>query len=524
MRHTVERPERIALEIPAAWERGEVVSSHRVTFGELGERVAGLSAGLRARGLKFGDRVALMFPVSVELYATTIALLASGMAVVLVGTGAGLPRVMKAIRAARVSAIIGMDALLRHRYWMPSLWGIRKFSIDSRGLFLKPFELLQGEPVRPLSVVPCRPDDHALITFTSGSTGAPKGVDRTHGLLLAQHRAQSGEFPEREDDVDMPSWPVMALHNLCCGITTVIPPIDLGAPATANGALVLKQINARGVTRISGSPAYMERLAEHMEASGDRAPTVRQLFVGGGPVPRPLIKRIRRLFHGAECRVLYGSSEAEPIATVLMDEILEADGEGFLVGYPSKAISMALIKLSDCAIELDGGGLESYLVAPGECGEVVVSGAHVCGRYFENAAADRENKIYDPAGMVWHRTGDVGYLDQEGRLWLTGRRKDIVRCRGRLVHPLPLEACMDSVQGVRRSALVALNYEPGGVVLIQLVPGAPEAGAVRRVKAFLEERGLADIDVRTVSIIPVDRRHNTKIDRGSLRNMAAAGK
>jgi acyl-CoA synthetase (AMP-forming)/AMP-acid ligase II len=309
----------------------------------------------------------------------------------------------------------------------------------------------------------------------------------------------------------------VALHNLCCGITTVMPPVDLRAPASADGALVLDEVIASRVTRLSGAPAYLDRLVDHMERSGRRAPTVRLVAVGGAPVPRPLCARIRKVFPDATCTVVYGSTEAEPMTQVSMDEILAAEDPGFLVGRPARSATLHLVNLPDPPPRLGPEGVDPFRVPPGEAGEVLVSGPHVIARYLDNPEADRENKLYAPDGRIWHRTGDVGHRDAQDRLWLTGRRADMVRHRGRLLHPLLLEARLDPLPGVRRSALLAWEGAPEGAVLIALAPGAAREETVARVREALRAAGLAELPLHLVPEIPVDSRHNSKVDRPGLR-------
>ncbi len=517
LRPTVRVPERKALIIPALTPDGRVASLDQVTFGEFGARVAAYARGLAAAGFRPGDRVVLMFPVSVDLYALAIALIHAGMVVVLIDTGMGTRKVLAAIKDSGACAIVSLQALLKHRFWLPPLWGLRKFSIDSSGFCLAPVDRLNCPDGGPVEAAPRAPDDHALITFTSGSTGRPKGADRNHRLLEAQHLALKEEFPEREDEVDMPCFPVVALHNLCCGITTLMPPVNLAAPAGADGRLVAEFARTYGVTRMSGAPAYLHRLVEHLEASGDRLPGIRQMAVGGAPVSVDLCRRVTALFPEADCRVVYGSTEAEPMASVAMSEIVRAEGAGFLVGRPAEAATLALVNLPDPPPTLDEREVEPYRVPQGEPGEIIVSGPHVNAHYVDNPEADRENKLYAPDGKVWHRTGDVGYRDGQGRLWLVGRLKDSIRRADRVVQPLPVEAALDALDGIVRSALVASPELPGGALFLELVPGADEARIQADAVSELARHGLGDVPVRVIPKMPVDRRHNSKIDRPALR-------
>ncbi len=516
LRHAETHPDRLALHIPKKWDQTSVSDFQECSYQELSERVGRLASGLKKQGFQVGDRVVLLFPVSIELYATVIALLALGITIVFIDPGMGLRKVLAAIKDSRARAIISVRALLRHRFWLPPLWRLKKYSFDSTGLFLRPFDSLIGPSSEDLEIQKQMPDDHALITFTSGSTGRPKGADRTHSLLVAQHKALRTAFPDSEDDVDMTCFPVSVLHNLCCGVTSVLPPVNFAAPASTNGALVLSQIRKYKITRVAGPPVYLDRLISHMESSGERSPQVRAIGSGGAPVPRSLCARTRAVFPQAECIVVYGSTEAEPMTHVSMDEILASEGEGFLVGTPASGVTIDLVSLPEPAPALDDRGMSPYRVKPGTTGEVVVSGPHVVAHYVDNPQADQENKLYHPNGQVFHRTGDLARFDQTNRLWLTGRIKDLIRYQGRQLSPLLVEARIDEIEGIERSALIAKRRSGETILLFELQAKQDENEIQTKIRAVLNDLKLSELNIRQIQKIPTDSRHNSKIDRQAL--------
>ena len=509
--HADRAPDRAALVLPKGWEDGTQPEQERWTFGQLAHEVARYRAGFADRGFGPGDRVILMFPVCIELYALVLALLASGMAVVLIDTGMGRTKILQAIEDSSAKAIISVDALLKFRWVLPKLWRLKKFSVDSSGLFLSSLSALRGDPQTLPPPVDRQPDDHALITFTSGSTGRPKGADRTHALLTAQHHALADHFPEQSDEVDMPCFPVVTLHNLCCGITTVLPPVDFGAVAAVQPDIVWSWATSQGVTRMSGAPAYIEPLIAALEAGTKPPPTLRALGVGGARVPVSLCERTLAALPQRECKVLYGSTEAEPIASASFQEVVTDRGEGVLVGHEASAAEIALVDLPTPTPALDERGLAPYRVAHGE---LLVRGPHVNRRYLDNPEADRLNKLPEADGTVWHRTGDLARRDDRGRLWLTGRLKDLVRLGDRSIHPFPLEEAGDALQGVRRCALVDAG---GPRFVLTLQHDANKTQVEADAKRLLVERELGDIPIEFVEHIPLDRRHNSKIDRPALR-------
>ncbi len=519
-RHAVTHPERLALVVPPpAGEAGEVETA---TYGELAERIAGFAAGLRAEGLRPGDRVVVLFPLSVDLYALVLALFAAGMTAVFVDAGMGPARINRALARSRAKAIVSARRLLRYRFALPALWRMRCYSVDSAGAGLRDFARLRGAPASGCEPVPRSEDDECLVTFTSGSTGAPKGADRTHGLLTRQHLAlrEQEEIHALEGAVDMPCFPVAALHDLCMGYTCVLPPVDFRHVAGADARAVVAHARRWGVDRILGAPAYMGRLTGHLLGAGETMPEIRSVGVGGAPVPRGLCADILAVFPEAASAVVYGSTEAEPISHVWMQDVVAVDGEGHLVGAPVDCAEVALVDLLDGdSPVLDDRGLDPYRVAPGDCGEVVVRGPHVNRGYVDDPAANRRTKLVCPDGQFWHRTGDVARLDPEGRLWLLGRLADVVRRDGRILHPLPIEAAVNAAPCVRASALVAHRRFPEGEFAVALDgEGSEVPDEVSRV---LGERGAGGVPVTVVGEIPMDGRHNSKVDRPTLRRRLA---
>src|SRR5262249_25453462 len=204
---------------------------------------------------------------------------------------------------------------------------MRKYSVDSRGLGLQPLQKLVGES-RELHAIDRKAEDPGLITFTSASSGRTKGVDRTHGLLSAQHEALR-RLPVREGGVDMPCFPVLALRNLCIGATTVLPAVDLRAPGTVEPGAVLAQLGEWKVDGIAAAPAFLERVVEAIPKR-----SLRYVVAGGAPVTPRLCRKVLDVCPDIDGRVLYGSTEAEPIAEAEFKEVVHERGEGLLVGKP----------------------------------------------------------------------------------------------------------------------------------------------------------------------------------------------
>ena len=313
----------------------------------------------------------------------------------------------------------------------------------------------------------------------------------------------------------MPCFPVVTLHNLCCGITTVLPPVDFGAVSQVDAEAVWSWASEQGVTRMSGAPAYIEPLVAALEAGTAPPDSLRALGVGGARVPRSLARRALAVLPDRECKVLYGSTEAEPIASAPFEDVVAAEAPGVLVGHEADAAEVALVDLPEPPPVLDDRGLAPYLVPHGE---LLVRGPHVNRGYLDNPAADRACKVPMPDGTVWHRTGDVAQRDAQGRLWLTGRTRTSSSTGNARFTPSPSKKpsrhCPSS-GGSLWSTPPAPPSSSRRPPLPQPKPRRPQCGSSSlslscRVCLWWGCPG-------RLKAIPTDRRHNSKIDRPALR-------
>ncbi|HEV2150704.1 MAG TPA: AMP-binding protein, partial [Longimicrobiaceae bacterium] len=366
------------------------------------------------------------------------------------------------------------------------------------------------------------PDDPALVTFTTGSTGAPKGAARSHAFLWAQHLALAAHLRLTERDVDMPTLPVFVLNNLAGGTPSVIPDFDPRQPGEIDPGTIDRQMRAEGVTTSSGSPAFYARLAAWAAGRGAKLP-LRALFTGGAPVYPPLARLLADTVEG-EAHVVYGSTEAEPVAGIearAMLAAMEEGGEGICVGAPVPEVELRILRPHDGPIVLGPRGWAEWDAGPGETGEVAVTGDHVLAGYLDDPAADRANKIRDRDGTrVWHRTGDAGRLDARGRLWLMGRVSQRVERDGATWWSTPAEVRALGAPGVRHAAYLGVSDERLGqraVLCVETEGGrlddTERAGLLRRLHPIPVD------EVRALARIPRDPRHASKTDVAALRRM-----
>lgn len=514
-------PERAAI---VEYRRGR---ARRVSFGELATQVQALAAGLRERGLGRGDRVLLFLPMSIDLYTALLASLHLGATVVFMDAWADRRRLDAAVAAAGPRAFLGTPKAHLLRLVSPAIRRIPLQLAAGRGIWRlgRYASRASGVPAAELS-----PHTPALITLTTGSTGRPKAAARSHGFLWAQHEALAAHLGLTESDVDMPTLPVFVLNNLATGTTSVLPDFDARRPAEIDPATIYRQLLAEGVTTSSGSPAFYQRLAGWCAATGRKLP-LRALFTGGAPVLPPMARLLAETVTG-EAHVVYGSTEAEPIAGIEVREMLAAmeagttrtNGsrpEGICVGEPVPQIELRLLHPTDAPINLGPAGWSEWQVAPGEVGEVVVTGGHVLSGYLNDPDAERLNKIHD-GGRVWHRTGDAARIDAEGRLWLMGRVRERVQRAGQVWWGGAAEVRALEVEGIVHAAYLGLPDAGQGqraVLCVESSGGSLSASDRNRLRSALAP--LPVDEVRALTRIPRDPRHASKTDVDALRRLVA---
>lgn len=489
----------------------------RVTsFAALDRATARGAALLHALGARAGDAVVVLHPMSLELYAALIAVFRLGLVAVVPEPSASRDQVAAALAPLPIAGFIGSRKAhllrLRHPVFRRARWAV---SLD--GWLPVTTRWQAGDALPPLdTLATVDADTPALVTFTSGSTSVPKVAVRSHGFLLAQHDVLARSLHLTAGEVDLSTLPIFVLANLASGVTSVIPNADLRAPGRIEAGPVLAQARAHGVTRTAASPGLLARLADECARTGTTLPLT-TIHVGGAPVFPPFLDRLAAMAPGAAVVSVYGSTEAEPIAEIARDAIGDddrarmRDGGGLLTGVPVPEVTLRILAAPwrpDPIGALDTATFDGRCAAVGVAGEIVVTGDHVLRGYLGGRGDDETKFRVD--GRVWHRTGDAGALDDRGRLWLLGRCSARVQDADGVVYPFSVECAAMHVAGVARAAFTA---DGGRRVL--LVEAAPEAAldlaAIARTVHWARLHA-----VREYPVIPVDRRHNAKIDYTAL--------
>ncbi len=470
-----------------------------LSFAVLESAAAGFAARLVMKGIRRGDPVLVFVPMSLELYVALLGLFRIGATAVFLDPSSGLSHINACCQELAPAALISVWPL---RWSRPFVSGLRKIP----RVFAPPPAVVAPTATLPDGPVP---DDPALITFTSGSTGEPKAAVRSHRFLIAQHRALECSIQLRPGERDLTTLPAFVLANLASGVTSILPDAKISRPGSVDTGRLARQIARLQPSRSGGSPAFYQKLAEEPAALSG----FRRIYTGGAPVFPSLLQKLRELMPDGEVVAVYGSTEAEPIAHIACREISPTDwtamqeGRGLLAGMPIEEVRLRIVP------DQWGKPVQNVTqVAVNQAGEILVTGEHVLKGYL-HGRGDGETKVaFD--GDVWHRTGDAGYQDDLGRLWLLGRCSARVCDKRGTLYPFAVECVAMSFPFVRRAAFVAIEGRR-----LLCVEGHKEFSRENLATLQGQMDGRLFDELRPLRRIPVDLRHNAKINYPKLLAM-----
>jgi len=508
------------------------------TFRELDADSDLLARGFEGIGIGRGVRTVLMVPPSLDFFALTFALFKVGAVVVLIDPGMGLRSLGVCLAEAQPQAFVGVPKA--HLARMLFGWGrqtIRQCVTVGRRLGWGGRTLDQvrriGQGSGPAPLVQPADDELAAILFTSGSTGVAKGAMYTHAIFAAQVWLLRQVYGIQPGEVDLPTFPLFGLFGPALGMTAVLPEMDPTRPARVDPVKILDAITHFRVTNLFGSPALIHRVGRYGAEHGIKLPSLRRVISAGAPVPARAIERFAAMLApGVQVHTPYGATEALPVCTIGSEEIIgqtarcTAEGAGVCVGRVIEGMCVRIIRISDDPIPAWASDLE---LPRGAIGEIVVQGPVVTRAYHNRPASTALHKIHDPAtGGFYHRMGDLGYLDSEGRLWFCGRKSQRVESPAGPLYTIPCEGVFNAHPAVLRSALVGVRRADGihPVLCVERDPAGPTVAA-DQLRRELLELGSASPHTKAIHTIllhpafPVDIRHNAKIFRERLAEWAA---
>ena len=502
-----------------------------LTFRELDIDSDRIADGLGRVGIVRGTRVALLVPPSPELFSLTFALFKAGAVPVFIDPGIGARNMKGCLAEAGPEAFIGIPKAHLARRLLG--WGRKSIHIN---VVVGGGTIWGGVPLDELrrdtgsiafTAAETGRDDVAAILFTSGSTGPPKGAVYTHGTFAAQVDALREMYEIRPGEIDLPTFPLFALFAPALGMTALIPQMDFTRPGTVDPRKILGPAAEYSATTMFGSPALLNRLGRYAASHPIKLPALKRVISAGAPVPAVVLRRFAAMLpEDAEIFTPYGATEALPVSSIGSREVLgetgamTGDGHGVCIGRPVKSITLAIIPITDDPVDVWSDDLVLPVL---EVGEITVRGPQVSSAYLNRPEATRMAKIPDPSGYVWHRMGDVGYLDRTGRIWFCGRKAHRVVTSQGILYTIQVEGIFNTHPKVFRTALVGIgimgHQQPVLCVELEKKATRAEQESIRTELLELGSRYPLTESIRIILFhpsFPVDIRHNAKIFREKL--------
>ncbi|WP_025777116.1 alpha/beta fold hydrolase [Brevibacterium sp. VCM10] len=507
--------------------------AQQISWRHLWHVTTSIANGLLDLGVKPGDRVSMLVPPGNNLTAALYACLKIGAVAVVADAGLGPKGMTRAITSADPQWIIGE---------LPGLTLARAFGWPGRRISVSPLgpvrsRLFKAEKsLTELSRTPHRAemptpasDADAAILFTSGSTGPAKGVRYTHGDISALAAVLTRTFNVTEGTGLVAGFPPFALLGPAIGATSVTPDMSVTKPKTLTATAIADAIIAGRATMVFASPAAYTNVAATVGELDDQqreaCAGVELVLSAGAPVPLDLMDAIAEVFPNASIHSPYGMTEGLLLTDIDRDGVAEADatgGLGVCVGQPIDGVELALAPIDESGASSDE--LLQGEAVQGRLGEFVVSAAHIKSGYdnlWHTTAASARDDLH---GLTWHRTNDIGHIDDAGRVWLEGRLQHVVTTPRGPVGPGGLEALIDADEQVSRSSVVGIG--PVGTQALvavldaegtSLSPGLAPLDLTARLRETVAEAGGHDLAAVLVAPeFPTDIRHNSKIDRSRL--------
>jgi acyl-CoA synthetase (AMP-forming)/AMP-acid ligase II len=484
---------------------------------------------LHVQGVRRGDRVMLMVRPSLDFISLSFALFQLGAVVILIDPGMGYKNLLRCIGAVKPAVLIAIPPVqLVARLFRKPFQSVRSRICIGPSLGGLLGVTLAADADADFTAVTATEDEPAAVIFTTGSTGPPKGVQYTHGIFCSQLQFIRDYYGIGPGDIDQPGFPLFGLFAAALGAAAVIPDMDPTRPAQVDPARFVRSIQDWQVTYSFGSPAIWNVVSRYCIEQKITLP-VRKILMAGAPVPGELIERMQRIMPpDGTVYTPYGATESLPSTSITGKEILSETwartriGKGTCVGRPLPGMTIQIIKPVDGP---PADWREAEPLPPESIGEIAVKGPVVTRAYDQNERETKLAKISDSSGF-WHRMGDMGYLDQQGRLWFCGRKAHRVLTADGPLYSVCCEAVFNEHPQVFRSALVGIG-EPGAQQPALIVELYEKPADEERLFADLRRLALAnpltaEIDSFLIHhAFPVDIRHNAKIFREKLAVWAA---
>ena len=483
----------------------DLKTGNKITFTQIDTKSDEICSYLIQKGFEKGNKIVVFVPIGIEFYLILTAIFKMGLQAVFIDPYAGIEHINKCCEMISPDGIIGSGKTLLKGFFLK---GIRK--IGKKINYIKMMEHSEKLSIyeknknqKKIQNEKIDGNTPALISFTSGSTGFPKIIMRTHEFLLGQHNVLEKNLKFEKETAVYSSFPIFLLSHMATGTTTFIPDLNWRKPVESDFGNIVKQITENNIQNIILPPAIFENIVKFCKDEKIMLENVQKVYTGGAPVFYSLMKNIKEVFANAKIIALYGASEAEPISVLNFEDITEEDienmknGDGLLAGKIVNEIELKIEELEKTP--------EKNKISENK-GEILVRGENVVDGYLNIEKNSDEN---------WHRTGDMGYINKKGQLILLGRVKGRIQIEENIYYPFTVETAFSFCKNLKKSVLTSKNNK-----LYLFAERNPEfkgnLSEDNEIKGLKEKFGIFKI-IETK--IPMDKRHNSKTDYKRLEEI-----
>jgi long-chain acyl-CoA synthetase len=435
-----------------------------LTYAEFRDAALKVAASLQARGISPGDRVGMVLPNVLSFPVVFYGALLAGAAVVPMNPLLKAREVEYYLRDSGARLVVALEPSAEPVVEAAGTVGIEAVTV---GPALP--EALIGDSALDVPVERSG-DDLAVILYTSGTTGQPKGAELTHANLAGNCRTTADTLTENTvDDVIMGCLPLFHVFGLTCGLNTAVARGSLLTLIPRfDGGKALSVIERDRVTIFEGVPTMFAGMLHSPDAGSTDVSSLRLCVSGGSAMPVEVMRAFEEKFG---CIILegYGLSETSPVASFNHPHAERKPGS---IGTPIAGVEMRLV---------DDDGKD---VPAGEVGEIAIRGENVMKGYWERP---EETAKAIPDG--WFRSGDLARLDEEGYYFIVDRKKEMIIRGGYNVYPREIEEALYEHPAVAEVACVGISHPELGEEVAAAVALKPGASAeVDELREFVKER------------------------------------
>jgi len=453
-----------------------------LSFGELDRAARGVAASLRARGISPGDKVALLIPNVPEFSIAYFGILYAGATVVPINILAAIPEVTYFLEDS------GSRLLIVHPLFEePGRRGAAPLSVpvviaggeDGEDTVAA---MAKADPIDGLH--PTSPQDTAVILYTSGTTGKPKGAELTHSNLLLNCTVVTPKLMPTSSEGHRALATLPLFHSF--GQTVI-----QNSMIASGGSMTMLErftpeeafqlIERDRLTIFAGVPTMYFALLNHR---GDRAYDISSLEIcmtGGAPMPVEVMNSFEEKFN-VEILEGFGLSETSPIASF---NVIGKPRKAGSIGYPVWGVELCIVNDEDEPLPND------------ERGEICIRGHNVMKGYLNRPDATKET-----LRNGWFHSGDIGYRDSDGCYWIVDRKKDMILRGGFNVYPREVEEVLYEHEDVVEAAVIGVPHDSHGEEVKAFVALAVDAKATpEELQSFCKERLAAYKYPRIIEIV-----------------------